>query len=104
MLFSRWIRAVRCPCYVYVAGRILGHDNLSHKAAKCMPVLFFGPAGGKSGFLRACCAFSASNCTFMVLCIVLVRCFGALRGLMQIVGQSLNNFRYNPRPCFLAAL
>ncbi len=26
--------------------------------------------------------------------------FGALRGWCSIFGQSLNNFRYNPRPCF----
>jgi hypothetical protein len=85
--------------YMLPAG-ILGHDNLSRKAAKCMPVLFFGPGSEISGLLRRRDAISGARRTFMVPSCVLVRRSGALYGLLQIVGQSLNNFRYNPRPSF----
>jgi hypothetical protein len=85
--------------YMLPAG-ILGHDNLSRKAAKCMPVLFFGPGSEISGLLRWRGAILGALRTFMVLCCVFVRRSGALYGLLQIVGQSLNNFRYNPRPSF----
>ena len=89
--------------YMLPAG-ILGHDNLRHKAAKCMPVLFFGPGSEISGLLRREGVILAMRRTVVVLDCLVVRFSGAGYGLLQIVGQSLSDFRYNPRPCFLAAL
>ena len=41
--------------------------------------------------------------TFFVLAVVRVNHSGATRALLKEFGQSLNNFRYNPRPSFSAA-
>ena len=85
--------------YMLPAG-ILGHDNLSRKAAKCMPVLFFGPGSEISGLLRREGVILVMRRTVVVLDCLAALFSGAYNGLLQIVGQSLNNFRYNPRPSF----
>jgi thiamine biosynthesis protein ThiI len=41
--------------------------------------------------------------TFMVRCRLLALANGARIGPVRIFDQSVSNFRYNPRPCFLAA-
>ena len=65
-----------------------------------MPVLFFGPDSEISGLLRREGVFLAMRRTVVVLDCLVALFSGAHSGLLQIVGQSLNNFRYNPRPSF----
>jgi len=65
-----------------------------------MPVLFYGLRNEKSAFASGEDEVLLVCRTVMVRRRISVRCRGALSGLMQIVGQSLNDFRYNPRPSF----
>ena len=85
--------------YMLPAG-ILGHDNLSRKAAKCMPVHFYGLRREKSALASGEDEVLPAQRTAMVLLCSCLHYCGALLVLMQIVGQSLNDFRYNPRPSF----
>ena len=81
-------------------ARIVRQGNLRHKAAKCMPVHFYGLRREKSALASGEDEVLPAQRTAMVLLYSGLHYCGALLVLMQIVGQSLNDFRYNPRPSF----